>query len=103
MTGDGDDIFGAEDISLFENFASDFGEGEAVGGGIEVADEFACVGIPLFVVRGNRREVNIPALSRGARQGWGTRDIYIRIRNPGLEAASVLDGLEGDATDAGLL
>ena len=79
MARDGDDVLGAEDIGLFENFAADFGEGEAVGGGIEVADELACAGVPLFVVRGNRREVNIPALSRSARQGRGTRLIYTRV------------------------
>src|SRR5271166_1820150 len=124
MARDGDDVLGAEDIGLFENFAADFGEGEAVGGGIEVADELACAGVPLFVVRGNRGEVNIPTLSRSARQGWGTREIYTReiytreiytreiytreiytrrIGDPGLETAGVLDGLEGDAANAGLL
>src|SRR5208282_5745037 len=46
MARDGDDVLGAEDIGLFENFAADFGEGEAVGGGIEVADELACAGVP---------------------------------------------------------
>lgn len=103
MTGDGDDVLGAEDIGLFENFAADSGEGEAVGGGIEVADELASAGVPLLVVRGNRGEVNIPTLSRSARQEWGTPDIYSRIGDPGLEAAGVLDGLEGDAADTGLL
>ena len=56
MTGDGDYVFGAEDIGLFEDFAADFGEGQAVGGGIEV-----------------------------------------------LQAAGVLDGLEGYSSHAGLL
>ena len=56
MAGDGDDVLGAEDFGLFEDLAADFGEREAVGGGVEV-----------------------------------------------LEAAGVLDGLEGDAADAGLL
>ncbi len=36
VAGDGDDVLGAEDFGLLENFAADFGESQAVGGGIEV-------------------------------------------------------------------
>ena len=56
VAGDGDDVFGFEDGGLGEDAAADFGEGEAVRGGVEV-----------------------------------------------VEAAGLLDGLEGDAADAGLL
>src|SRR5947209_3815144 len=51
----GDYVLGAEDFGLFENFAANFGESQAVGSGIEV-----------------------------------------------FEASSVLNRLEGDATDTGL-
>ena len=56
MAGDGDDVLGRKTLVCSRMLAADFGEGEAVGGGIEV-----------------------------------------------FEAAGVLDGLEGDAADAGLL
>ena len=36
MAGDGDYVLGAKDGGLVEDFAADFGEGEAVGGGVEV-------------------------------------------------------------------
>src|SRR6266550_7147785 len=38
MAGNGDDVFGFEDGCLLENLAADFGEGEAVGGGIEILE-----------------------------------------------------------------
>ena len=56
MAGDGDEVFGLEGGGLGEDAAADFGEGEAVGGGVVV-----------------------------------------------VEAAGLLDGLEGDSADAGLL
>ena len=36
MAGDGDDVFGFEEGVLGEDLLADFGEGEAIGGGVEV-------------------------------------------------------------------
>ena len=38
MAGDGNYVLGAEDFGLFEDLAADFGQGQAVGGWVEVSD-----------------------------------------------------------------
>ena len=38
MARDGDCVLGTEDIGFFEDFAADFGESQAVGGGIGLTD-----------------------------------------------------------------
>src|SRR5579864_1518689 len=105
MAGHGDDVFCAEDFGLLENFAADLGEREAIGCRIEIADELpglrSCLA---FLISARGWKIKFPTLSRPrtARPGWGTLGERV-VWHPRFQASGVLDWLEGDSADAGLL